>query len=544
MARPHGFSPQNEGFAGIITGRPHRSVVIHADCDDGVDRPDLVIPARTAAGDTSKTYRDIPAGSLCAVTETSNGSGVATTVVVTGNGKQVKIPSGDSATAHITDTYHFVPGSLLVRKTIAGPAAGRQGKIRIHTKCDGKALAPDFVIPAGAAAGDRTKQYDQIAAPATCTVTEKADGHTSEVSVVVNGSGQKVSVRAGRIVDADISDTYGLLPGQLEVTKSIAGPLAGQQGTVVIHTVCNGVALTTDFVIAAGAPAGVQSQIYSNLPTPARCVVTETADGSTGAVSVGVGGSPQSTTIPPGGAGAAHLTDTYGARETSPPGTTNAGPREGSLLVTKTIAGPRAGRQGSVTIRVACNGTARSPDFVIAAKARRGHVSRSFDGIPAGSVCTVTETADGATAKTTVTVAGNGKQVTVPAGTVVPVSLMNVYQAAPGFLRVTKTIGGAAARLHGRIAILAACGGRNAFAFRIPARTRARARARSVSRVFAGLQAGAGCRVIEVVAGRTHRVALVAARRHRRVTIRANGRVTAHLFDRFARVRAAPRFTG
>ena len=69
----------------------------------------------------------------------------------------------------------------------------------------------------------------------------------------------------------------------------------------------------------------------------------------------------------------------------------------GSLLISKTIAGPLARRQGPVTIRVACNGTALSPDFVIPARARAGRVSRSFDGIPAGSVCTVTETADGAT---------------------------------------------------------------------------------------------------------------------------------------------------
>ena len=167
---------------------------------------------------------------------------MGTDVVVTGDGQEVTIPSGGSATVQITDTYHFV-GSLLVRKTIAGPGAGQQGEIRIHSVCNGTALTPDFVIPAGTPAGDQTQQYDRIPVPATCTVTETADGHTSTVSVVVEGSGQTVSVPAGHIVEADISDTYGLVPGQLEVTKTIAGPLAGQQGPVVIHTVCNGTAL-------------------------------------------------------------------------------------------------------------------------------------------------------------------------------------------------------------------------------------------------------------------------------------------------------------
>ena len=53
-----------------------------------------------------------------------------------------------------------------------------------------------------------------------------------------------------------------------------------------------------------------------------------------------------------------------------------------------------------------CNGIALSPDFVIAAGTPAGNVSQSFDGIPAGSVCTVTETADGATATVTATVSG------------------------------------------------------------------------------------------------------------------------------------------
>ena len=81
-------------------------------------------------------------------------------------------------------------------KTIAGPAAGQQEEIRIHTECGGKVLTPDFVIGAGATAGDRFKRYDDIPAPTTCKVTETADGSTSAVSVVVEGSGQAVDVGA------------------------------------------------------------------------------------------------------------------------------------------------------------------------------------------------------------------------------------------------------------------------------------------------------------------------------------------------------------
>ncbi len=525
---PAGSLVVTKTISGPAAGSQGR-VVIGVVCDDGVTRPDLVIDAGTHAGDTSRTYNDIPEGTSCTVTETSNGSTSAVDVVVTGDGQTVTIPSGGTKTVHITDTSDFSPGSLLVRKTIAGPAAGQQGAITIHTVCDGKALTPDFVIPAGTATGDYTKQYDQIAAGATCTVTETADGHTSAVSVVVVGSGQKVSVPAGDIVEADISDTYGLVPGQLEVTKTITGAQAGQQGPVVIHTACTPAANTPDFAIPAGA-TGVQAQIYSGISAGASCVVTETANGQTSAVTVAVKGSPQTATIPAGGAAAASITDSYGAAP-------------GSLLVTKTIAGPVAGHQGPVTIHVVCNGIAQAPDFVIPGGSRAGSVSHSFDGIPAGSVCTVTETADGSTATVTATVVGNGQNVTVPAGKVVVANLTDTYEATTGFLRVTKTITGRAAGHRGRIAILVACGGPlEAFAFRIAPR----AHAGSVSRWFAGLPAGSRCTVVEVAVGRTSKVAVVAIGRRQKVTVRANRRATVHLTDRFSRIIRVPipRVTG
>ncbi|MGH3427853.1 MAG: DUF5979 domain-containing protein, partial [Mycobacteriales bacterium] len=443
-------------------------VVISVKCDDGVSRRPFVIRRHAPAGDRSRTYDNIPVGTLCTVTETKNGSVVGVKVVVAGDGEQATIESGKTETVDITDTYSFV-GSLLVRKTIAGPAAGQEGPITIHSECDGTALTPDFVIPAGTPAGDQTMLYNDIPVPSTaganCTVTETADGHTSTVTVVVTGSGQSVNISPGEIAEADISDTYGLAAGQLEVTKSITGPLAGQQGQVVIHTVCNGTALTPDFVIPAGA-TGVQSELYSGIATPASCVITETANGATSTVAASVTGSPQTATISPGGSGAAHITDTYGQAP-------------GSLLVTKTIAGERAGQQGPVTIHVVCNGSALSPDFVIPAGTRAGSVSQSYDGIPAGSVCTVTETADGTTGTITTTVSGNGQIVTVPAGSVVPVNLADEYELTPvpapdiptttdGSLKVTKTIAGPAAGKQGQIAILVACGGAgHDYAFRI-----------------------------------------------------------------------------
>jgi hypothetical protein len=526
---PAGSLVVKKTIAGPAAGSQGR-VVIQLSCTNGL-AGSFVVDAGKAAGDYSTTHTDIPYGTTCTVYETDDGSNSSTSVTVTGNGQQVVIPSGTSATVGITNTYHFVPGSLIVRKTIAGPGAGLQGPVTIHTVCDGTALTPDFVIDAGAAAGAYTQQYDQIPAPATCTVTETADGHNSAVSVEIDGSGQTVSVPAGGIAEADVGDTYGLVPGQLEVTKTIAGPLAGSQGQIVIHTVCtspNGTPVIPDFVIPTMA-TGVQSHIYSGIPTPASCTVTETANGATSTVSAVATGSPSTVTIAPGGSGAAQITDTYGAVP-------------GSLLVTKSIAGPVAGRQGPVTIQAVCNGIAL-PDFVIPGGTAAGNVSHSFDGIPAGSACTVTETTDGATTAIQAIVSGNPQTVTVPAGKVVPVSLLDVYELTPGYLadtfvaargslRVTKTIAGPAARRHGRIAILVACGGPlHAYAFLIPAHT-----VGSVSRVFPGLRPGSRCTVLETADGRTHKVTVVAHGRRQKVTIRAGGTATAHQTDVFTGV--------
>ena len=516
-------------------------VVVKVECSPAGPPRTWTIPARLSPGTRSHTYDDIPAGSVCTVIETADGTAGSVGevgVVVKGDGQQVTIPAHGNKTVHITDTYHQF-GSLVVTKTIAGPAAGQQGSIKIHTVCDGTALTPDYVIGAGAPAGEqKPMQYDGIPAPAKCTVAETADGHTDAVSVVVDGSGQTVSVGAGKIAHAGILDTYGLAPGQLEVTKTIAGPLAGLQGAVVIHTACDGTPLSPDLVIGAGAPAGDRSQLYSGIPTPASCVVTETEDGHTSTVPVVVTGSPSTVSMPAGGAGAAHIIDTYGAAP-------------GSLLVTKSIAGPLAGQHGPIVIHAVCDGTALSPDFVIGAGSTAGSVSHSFDGIPAGSACTVTETADGGTTTVATTVAGSGQTVTVPAGTVVPVSLVDTYgqpldvledvvpplggsgpfQPIPGYLKVIKTMRGPAARQHGPIAILVDCGPAHASAFLIPAHVTG-----TVSRVFPELPARTRCTVTETDNGHTNTVTVRTSAKSKHLTIPAKGGASVRFTDTFSPV--------
>ena len=243
------------------------------------------------------------------MTETVNGSSSTVAVSTVGSPQDATVPAGGVATAELVDVYHVVPGSLTVTKTISGVSAGQQGAITIGVDCDGMPL-PEFTIPAGAT-GPQSHTYDNIPAGLTCTVTETADGATSTVAVTTTGSPQDVTIPAGDDVAAEITDTYSPAPGALTVTKTIAGPAAGSQAAVTIHAVCDGTALTPDFVIDAGTAAGTTSHTYQDVPAGATCTVTETADGSSSTVAVITVGSPQDVTVPAGGVATAELVDVY-----------------------------------------------------------------------------------------------------------------------------------------------------------------------------------------------------------------------------------------
>ena len=213
------------------------------------------------------------------------------------------------------------------------------------------------------------------------------------VDVIVQGSGQTVTIPPGGFETAELIDTYRFAPGSLTVTKTIAGPAAGQQGDITITATCDGVVLTPAFTIDAGSPADDYSYTWEDIPTTATCNIVEAPDGSTTTVAVEKARSGQEVTIDPGEDASAAITDTY----TSVPG---------RLVVNKTITGPAAGQQGLVGITVVCNDGVSRPAFIIRAGTEAGTVSRDYPGIPAGTSCTVTETDDGGSAAVDVTVDG------------------------------------------------------------------------------------------------------------------------------------------
>jgi TQXA domain-containing protein len=493
-------------------------ITISVTCD-GTALPDFVIPAGTAAGTVSNTYTGIPAGSVCTVTETQDGSSDTVAVATVGSGQEVTVPAGGTASATITDTYTNAPGDLIVNKTIDGDAAGLQGQVTISVSCTPAPSnpTPDFVIPAGAAAGTYSQTYTGLAADSTCTVTETQDGSSSTVTVVTTGSPQTVTIPPGDDITADIGDTYSNAPGSLVVNKTIAGPSAGSQGQVTISVECDGTSLP-DFVIPAGTAAGTVSMTYPGIAAGSQCTVSETQDGSTSTVDVTIAGDGQTVAIPAGGAATVGITDTYS-------------PSPGSIVVTKSIGGPLAGQQGQVTITAECDGTPLTPDFVIPAGSPAGDYTGGFDGIPAGSTCTVTETQDGGSPLVTVATVGGEQTVQVGAGDSVPVSILDTYTDSPGSIQVTKTIAGGAAGQQGEISILVSCGQPiSDFVFQVAAGTAAG----SVSQTFDGIPAGNTCTVTETTDGSSSQVTVVTVGSGQQVSVPVNAIGMATITDTYS----------
>jgi TQXA domain-containing protein len=483
---------------------------------DGVEtvlQPVINIPAGAAAGTTAQTYTDIPGDSICAVVEDPDGHTTTIGVVKGGDGQTVTIPPGGSATADLDDTY--VTGELVVNKTIRGAAAGSQGEVTIHTVCGATALTPDLVIPAGSRAGSYSHAYPDVIAGATCTITETSNGSSSTVTVTTTGSPQTVTISPGGTGTADVTDDYAFVPGSLRVTKTITGSSAGDQGEIRIQVDCGEQVATPDFVIPAGS-TGSPSRTYTDIPAGTSCTVTEVADGRSTTVSVDVTGSPQDVTVAPAATTVADLTDTYG-------------PADGALVVRKTITGPSAGKQGRITIQITCGGTAL-PDFVIAAGTTAGTTERAYHDIAAGSTCTVTEIANGATSTVEVKVDDDKQTMTVPAGEVVDVALTDTASDRPGTLVAVKRITGPAAGRQGDIGILVICAFPiNVYGFLIPADT---ARG-TVSRAFSDIPADSACAVLEVFDGHTDSVSVTTDRRALLVGVGAAQTVRARIINTY-----------
>ena len=156
----------------------------------------------------TNTYKDIPAGSACSVTETANGATPTVTSTVAGANQTVTVQAGTVASLSITDTFSPAPGAVEIVKTIDGPAAGRQGLIGILLICRAPIQVFAMVIPAGHPAGQVSQVFNGVGGGSICLAAEVIDGHTDAVAVQVTGASQQVTAPAASVASVQVTDTF------------------------------------------------------------------------------------------------------------------------------------------------------------------------------------------------------------------------------------------------------------------------------------------------------------------------------------------------
>ncbi|WP_123372114.1 DUF5979 domain-containing protein [Cellulomonas sp. PhB150] len=416
------------------------------------------------------TLTGLPVGADCTVTET--GTGNATEVDVTvqeGSRDPVHFdgPQGDVTlvgdlaggprnTADLVNTYDV--GGLDLTKVVTGDGVERYGAgpFRLNVRCtfddDGIGSDPPRVVYDSpvvlGGAGPLDAQIPDLPVGALCRVTEPDDGGatttTIRPAVVRIGSGDPVEVTA--------TNTFDL--GGITVDKVVAGQGGEDFGAGPFEV---SVACTYDGE-AIGIPGGAtrplvpgEQLVYSDLPVGAQCTVEETVDGEASSTSIAVttgdddpvvtDGTSADVVVPPNVDGEATAVAVVATNTFD----------DGAVTVDKVVDGDGASLYGSGPFEVSLACTFDGNDVDIPDGAERELVPGTpvtYDGLPVGADCTVTETATGGATSTVVSSVGDGAAgaVVVPEGDPATVTVTNTFDV--GEVRVVKTLSGNDAAAH------------------------------------------------------------------------------------------------
>jgi hypothetical protein len=418
-------------------------VVIDVVCSNG-QTESFTIPAGAQPAE-GYLVEGLPARTTCTITESANGSNTAVTSTVEISADEVTIGAGAQSTVTVTNTYTLNPASLTVFKSIVG-AGELRGDVSLLVECsDGSSLPIE--IPAGQPADPAGYSLDGIAGDATCTVTELSDGANQQVNVIVSGLVTDLVLTPGTASEVTVTDDYRPRPGILAVRKTISGTGQDLRGDLTITVSCTAPDREPPIVVEDTwvIPAGTEDptlRLYE-LPAGAECTVTETVDGSNGQTSVATDyllngeatSGPAEGVVPPGGIVGVDVLNDY---------TLNPG----SLTVSKAVTGAAAGRQGEIVIDVKCttaqDSTLKPQEVEAQLVIPAGTTNPDplvVTGIPAGLVCTITETADGATAEVGVTTVAPGPTTIAPGGAAAA-TVTNTYLDIPEVPEVPEVPGG------------------------------------------------------------------------------------------------------
>jgi large repetitive protein len=427
------------------------------------------IPITVTPG-TPTVVPDLPYGAVCTVTE--DGSDGQTRLVLAP--QTVTIDSEDPEAPVVIEAVNWYDwASLVIDKEVVTDAVDQDGDpvpfgpFEVTVDCT---FLGEPVYAAGYGPDDpmvltiedgETVELDELPVGSQCTVTETGTGNASSVTITVDQGlpGHPVTtdgpatelglvgdVGGLSTNDVTLTNTYDVgAIGLQKVVDGAGGPAYGQ-GPFTITVVCTydddgdgpGEPRTVyDSEVVLGGAGPLDAQI-ANLPTGAVCDVEEVDDaGATGSVVV-----PDSVTVGSGDVADVVVTNTFDV---------------GSIQVDKELAGLGAlYGPGPFELTLACvyqdaaltipGGAARELD---------GGASVVYDGLPVGSVCSLTESDDFGASSTQITVDGGEpvdgtsvEGIVVPPAdggepTTVTVAVENTFTRAP--LVVRKVVDGDAA---------------------------------------------------------------------------------------------------
>ncbi|MGW9405890.1 DUF5979 domain-containing protein [Arthrobacter sp. NPDC055585] len=267
----------------------------------------------------------------------------------------------------------------------------------------------------------------QTTDPAVLTATAVVPVQTGNVYLYAGNNpsvaeAQKLILAADSQIDSNAQATAEFfLAGDLTVRKAFAGDGVGLQGAISLVVDCGASGVFT-FDIPEGTDTAV-TETVTGLPVGTVCSVTEPVTGSTTAVTV--------TPVLP-----EPVTITDGENVLAVSNTVQLNP--GSLQVTKTITGTGAGLQDEIVLHVQCGDGLLDEVFVLEAGTLAGAYTQLYEGIPAGTLCRISEPTSGANEDVTVESSLTG-EVTILAGATQTAEATNHYAPVPVTERLPKT---------------------------------------------------------------------------------------------------------
>lgn len=268
---------------------------------------------------------------------------------------------------------------------------------------------------------------NQTTDPVVLTATAVVPVQTGNVYLYAGNNpsvttAQKLILAADAQIESNAQATAEFFEaGDLTVSKSFAGEGAGLQGDISLIVDCGASGAFT-FDIPAGTAETV-TETVTGLPVGTVCSVTEPVTGSTTAVTV--------TPVLP-----EPVTIADGENVLAVTNTVDLNP--GSLLVTKAITGTGAGLQDDIAIHVQCGEGLVDEVFVLEAGTTAGEYTQLYEGIPAGTLCNISEPTSGANEDVTVESTFTGGVSILP-GETQAIGVTNLYAPVPVTERLPKT---------------------------------------------------------------------------------------------------------